>query len=100
MIYFPKTVRYSFDMTSCIFSTESDTNQIKNSASSRSPSVEYVLNFICEFLSTISTSFADSSFARSAIQRHFGSTLKNEKLKNCLGCSLMQIGSIVTLFKI
>src|SRR5579864_8350663 len=99
-MYFPKTVRYSFDATSWIFSTESDTNQIKNSASSRSPRVEYVLYFIWEFLRIISTSFADSSFAMSAIHLHFGSTLKNEKLKNCLGCSLMQNGSIVTLFKI
>src|SRR5579872_5382094 len=99
-MYFPKTVRYNFDTVSWIFSTESDTNQRRNSASSLRPSVEYVLYFICEFLRTISTSFADSSFARSAIHRHFGSTLKNEKLKNCLGCSLMQNGSIVTLFKI
>jgi hypothetical protein len=29
----------------------------------------------------ISTSLADSSFAKSAIHLHFGSALKNEKLK-------------------
>src|SRR3990172_8014996 len=51
------------------------------SASSRNPSVEYDLNRIPEFPITFSTSFADSSLARSAIHLHFGSTLKNEKLK-------------------
>src|SRR5574338_1089980 len=78
-------------MTFCISSTDSAANHSKNSASSRSPSVEYVLHFILEFLITCSISFADSSFARSAIQRHFGSILKNEKLKNVLASDMVSV---------
>ena len=56
-------------------------NQIKKSASSLNPSVEYVLDFTGAFSKIFSNSFADSSFAKSAIHLHFGSILKNEKLK-------------------
>ena len=61
-------------------------NQNKKSASSLNPKLEYDLNIIPELLMIFSTSFADSSFAKSAIHLHLGSTLKNEKLKKY--CSL------------
>src|SRR5437879_6522432 len=89
LMYFPKTVRYNFEATSRIFSTDSEANHKRNSASSLRPRVEYTLYIICEFLRMFSTSFADSSFAKSAIHLHLGSTLKKEKLKKYLVSWLM-----------
>ena len=85
-MYFPNTVLYNFSIATCISSTDFAENQNKKSASSLKPKFEYDLNIIPEFFIMFSTSFADSSFAKSAIHLHFGSTLKNEKLKKY--CSL------------
>src|SRR5574339_72784 len=91
VLYLPKTVKYNFDITDWISSTVFAENQNKKSASSLIPSVEYDLKLIPEFLITFSTSLADSSFARSAIHLHFGSTLKNEKLKKYCSLSFVSI---------
>jgi hypothetical protein len=80
------TVEYTLDTITCVFSSVSDIIQSIRSASSRKPKVEYnrTLIFVFATSSRLANSFDASSLPTSFSQRHLGSSLKKEKLRNAL----------------